>query len=172
MIADLAIENHTAIIETVAMQSSSQPHDVLSNIRVNADNQCGESQALITGTKNEAEALRARSKNFAIRVVKLFKALPRRQDAYVIGKQLLRSGTSVAANYRAVCRARSRAEFVAKMGVVVEETDETLFWLEIMAETEIIPAERLAALSTEAGELLRIFSASRKTAAQSGKSEA
>lgn len=111
-----------------------------------------------------AEILRSRTKAFAIRIVKLFRALPRRQDAYVVGKQLLRSGTSVAANYRAVCRARSRAEFIAKMGIVVEEVDETLFWLEIMSETEIMPTKRLNSLVAEAAELLRIFSSSRKTA--------
>jgi four helix bundle protein len=81
-----------------------------------------------------AEELKKRTKQFAIRIVRLFQALPRRDEARVIGKQVLRSGTSVAANYRAVCRARSKAEFVAKIGVVVEEIDETVFWLELLVE--------------------------------------
>ncbi len=76
------------------------------------------------------EELRERTKRFAIAVVRLFRSLPRTDEARVIGRQLLRSATSVAANYRAVCRARSKAEFIAKVGVVVEEADETVFWLE------------------------------------------
>ena len=80
----------------------------------------------------KAEAIRMRTKQFAIRVVNVFRALPRAPDAQTLGKQLLRSGTSVAANYRAVCRARSKAEFISRMGVVVEEADETVFWLELL----------------------------------------
>jgi four helix bundle protein len=76
---------------------------------------------------SQAEQLRERTKQFAIRVVRLFRSLPKTDEAKVIGKQVLRSGTSVAANYRAVCRARSKAEFVARIGVVVEEADETVF---------------------------------------------
>jgi four helix bundle protein len=74
-----------------------------------------------------AEQLRERTKEFAIRVVRLFRSLPKTEEARIIGKQVLRSSTSVAANYRAVCRARSKAEFVAKIGTVVEEADETVF---------------------------------------------
>ncbi len=81
-----------------------------------------------------------------------------------MGRQLLRSGTSVAANYRAVCRARSRAEFVSKMAVVVQEADETLFWLELLVEVEILSAKRMKALITEATELLAVFGASLRTA--------
>ncbi len=77
---------------------------------------------------------------------------------------MLRAGTSVAANYRAVCRARSRAEFIAKMGVVVEEADETAFWLEFLVDTEIMRPKRIEALLTEASELLAIFAASVRTA--------
>ena len=79
-----------------------------------------------------SEELKKRTKQFAIRIIKLFRSLPRTEEARVIGKQMLRSGTSVAANYRAVCRARSRAEFIAKVGVVVEESDETVLWLELL----------------------------------------
>lgn len=88
------------------------------------------------------EQLRNRTKQFVIRIVKLFRALPKTDEARVLGKQVLRSGTSVAANYRAVCRARSKAEFISKMGIVVEEADETLFWLELLVETNIVTAER------------------------------
>ena len=80
----------------------------------------------------QAEELKARTMQFAIRIVRVFKGLPRGDEARIIGKQLLRSGTSVAANYRAVCRSRSRAEFISKMSVVVEEADETVFWLELL----------------------------------------
>ena len=81
-----------------------------------------------------------------------------------MGKQLLRSGTSVAANYRAVCRARSRAEFLAKMGIVIEEADETVFWLELLTESEIVRAGQMEQLIKEANELLAIFAASAQTA--------
>ena len=86
----------------------------------------------------------------------------------MIGYQLLRSGTSVAANYRAACRARSRADFVSKMGVVVEEADESVFWLEMLADTNVLPTSRLAALVREANELLAIFAASQLMAKQKG----
>ena len=88
---------------------------------------------------HQADALKDRTKRFAVRIVHLFRSLPRTEEARVIGKQLLRAGTSVAANYRAVCRARSKAEFVAKVGVVVEETDETAFWLEPLVDSNIVP---------------------------------
>ena len=111
-----------------------------------------------------AEELKKRTKQFAIRIVKLFRTLPRNEEARVIGRQLLRSGTSVAANYRAVCRSRSKAEFIAKVGVVVEEADETVLWLELLVDTEIIPEKRMIKLLDEANELLAIFAASQHTA--------
>jgi four helix bundle protein len=83
----------------------------------------------------DEKELKARTKNFALRVIKLVQALPRNMTADVLGKQLLRSATSVAANYRAACRARSQAEFVAKMSIVVEESDESLFWLELIGDS-------------------------------------
>src|SRR3989475_6564346 len=83
----------------------------------------------------QSEVLKERTKKFAIGIIKLFRMLPKTEEARVIGRQVLRCGTSVAANYRAVCRARSKAEFVAKMGIVVEEADETVFWLEMLADT-------------------------------------
>ena len=112
----------------------------------------------------EAQDLRERTKDFAIRIVRLFQALPKTDEARIIGKQLLRSGTSVGANYRAVCRARSRADFVAKAGIVIEEADETLFWLEVIRDVEILPAKRLLGLMEEADELIAIFIVSRQTA--------
>lgn len=111
-----------------------------------------------------ADELKLRTKKFALRVVKLFQALPRREDARTLGKQLLRSATSVAANYRAVCRSRSKAEFVARLGVVVEEIDETVFWMELLSESNIIRPQRLGDLQREANELLAIFATSQLTA--------
>jgi four helix bundle protein len=110
------------------------------------------------------EEVRARTKEFAIRIVRLFRSLPKTDEARTIGRQLLRSGTSVAANYRAVCRARSKAEFIAKIGVVVEESDETVFWLELLVDTGIVPKEKLSNLLKEANELVAIFAASQQTA--------
>ena len=112
----------------------------------------------------QAEELKKRSKQFALRVVKLFQALPRTYLARVLGRQLLRSATSVAANYRAVCRARSKAEFISKIGVVVEEIDESVFWLEFLVDAGIIAQSRMESLLKEATELLAIFAASQHTA--------
>jgi four helix bundle protein len=112
----------------------------------------------------QPEELRARTKQFAIRIVRLFRSLPKNDEARIMGKQLLRAGTSVAANYRAVCRARSRAEFISKIGVAVEEADETVFWLEILVETGIVPKARMEKLLAEANELLAILAASQRTA--------
>ena len=107
--------------------------------------------------------LKQRTKRFAVRIVTVFRSLPRSVDAQTLGKQLLRSATSVAANYRAVCRARSKAEFIAKMGVVVEEADETVFWIELLVETGVVPTTRIQDLLHEANELLAIFGASLRT---------
>ena len=107
--------------------------------------------------------LKQRTKKFGIRVVNLYRALPHRGEAEVIGKQLLRSGTSIGANYWAACRGRSRAEFAAKLGIVVEEADETVYWLELLGDTEVVPAARLKDIRKEAYELTAIFAAARKT---------
>ena len=101
--------------------------------------------------------LKDRTKQFALRVMRLYRALPRREEARIIGKQVLRSGTSVGANYRAACRVRSKAEFVAKLGIVLEEADETVFWLELLQESSLVSAEKLAPLVQEARELAAIF---------------
>lgn len=118
----------------------------------------------------QPERLRARTKQFAIRIVRLFRSLPKNDEARIMGKQVLRAGTSVAANYRAVCRARSRAEFISKIGVAVEEADETVFWLEILVETGIVPRVRMQKLLAEANELLAILAASQRTARAGGRS--
>jgi four helix bundle protein len=115
-------------------------------------------------TLDRAAELKSRTKAFAICIVRLYRSLPRSTDAQVLGKQLLRSGTSVAANYRAACRSRSKAEFISKMSVVLEEADETAFWLELMAETNTVASERTQPLLKESNELAAIFGASIRTA--------
>jgi four helix bundle protein len=110
------------------------------------------------------EELRDRTKAFAIRIVKLYRSLPRTADSQVVGKQLLRCGTSVAANYRAACRGRSRAEWMAKIGLVVEEADETVFWLEMLSDCDIVPSQRCQNILKEARELSAIFTATQHTA--------
>jgi four helix bundle protein len=112
------------------------------------------------------EQLRARTKVFAVRIVRLFRSLPPAIEAQVIGKQLLRCGTAVGANYRAACRARSRAEFVSKIGIVTEEADESGFWIELLSDLGIMKKELLEDLLNESRELTAIFSASRQTAKQ------
>jgi four helix bundle protein len=107
--------------------------------------------------KRDSETLKLRTKNFALRVLILYRSLPRTQEARILGTQPLRSSTSIGANYRAACRGRSRAEFVAKLGVVLEEADETVFWLELFQEGKIFPAEKLQDLVREANELVAIF---------------
>ncbi len=114
------------------------------------------------------EELRNRTKQFAVRIVKMVQMLPKSDVARVLGKQALRSGTSVAANYRAVCRARSRADFIAKLAVVTEEADETVFWLELLIDTGIVAKPRMENLLNEANELTRIFGSGVHTA-RSGK---
>ena len=101
--------------------------------------------------------LRIRTKQFALRIIRLYTALPKRTETQVIGKQMLRSGTSVGANYREAFRARSDAEFLAKLGICIQELDETTYWLELLIEGELMPSQRLEPLQIEADELLAIF---------------
>ena len=108
--------------------------------------------------------LKARTKQSALRVMKMVDALPRTIQGRTIAKQIIRSATSVAANYRAACRARSRAEFIAKIGVVEEEADESCFWLELIIDSGLLTEERIRPLLSEAGELVAIMAASRKSA--------
>jgi four helix bundle protein len=108
--------------------------------------------------------LKDRTKRFAVGIVLLSRELPTTLDGRTIGGQLIRCGTSVAANYRASCRARSRAEFIAKLGTVEEEADETLFWLELAIDTRLVSIDRARPLLKESDELTAIFVASLKTA--------
>ena len=113
---------------------------------------------------DRSEQLKKRTKQLALRVIHLFKAIPRGEEARIIGRQVLRSGTSVGANYRAACRARTSKEFVSKIRIVVEEADETVYWLELLVEAAIVTKRRLENLYVEANELLAIFAASQRTA--------
>ena len=111
-----------------------------------------------------ANQMQGRTKRLAVEVVRMFGRLPKTDEARVMGRPLLRAGTSVAANYRAACRAKSQADFIHKIGTVVEEADETLFWLELMESASVCSAASIKPLQLEADELLRIFSTSRNTA--------
>jgi four helix bundle protein len=109
------------------------------------------------------EALRKRTKSFALRIIKLIDALPNTRAGNVIANQLVRSATSVGANYRAACRGRSTAEFYSKLHIVLEEADECLFWLEIIQEAELLPLNKTGAIVQEANELTAIFAKSCQT---------
>lgn len=115
---------------------------------------------------NEQDML-DRTKYFALRIMNLVGALPRTVQGRAIANQLMRSGTSVAANYRAACRARSKAEFISKLGTVEEEADESSFWLELIIEGNLLSENKVRSLLTEAGELTAITASSKKTAARS-----
>lgn len=108
--------------------------------------------------------LKHRTKEFALRVIKLYSALPKSVEAQVIGKQILRSGTSVGAQYREACRARSNAEFISKMQSGLQELDETSYWLELLIGGSLVKADRLKSLQDEANQLTAIFVSSVKTA--------
>ncbi|MEZ6131907.1 MAG: four helix bundle protein [Planctomycetaceae bacterium] len=111
----------------------------------------------------QMEGLRDRTKQSALRVVRLYASLPQTTTAQVMGKQVLRSGTSVAANFREASRARSDAEFVAKLGIVEQELDESLLWFELLVESDIVPQAKLSDLIQEVDELLRIMVTAIKT---------
>jgi four helix bundle protein len=111
---------------------------------------------------NEQE-FKKRTKQLALRIIKLINSLPPTTTAQVIGKQVLRSGTSVGANYRAACRAKSTADLLHKLAIVEEEADETLYWLELLIEAEIIPAEKLNSLVQETNEITAMIVSSIKT---------
>jgi four helix bundle protein len=110
------------------------------------------------------EALRLLTKELALRVIRLHRQLPPSEEARVIGRQILRSATSVGANYRAVCRARSNNEYFAKLSICLEEADETLFWLELLSEAEILPVNRLTDLHHDYSRVVAILTTARKTA--------
>lgn len=118
---------------------------------------------------NQSE-LKERTKTFALRVVRLVNALDRGIASEVMGKQLLRAATSVGANYRAACRGRSRAEFIAKLGIVVEEADECGYWLELIVESGILNANRAEKIIKEADQLTAIFVSTIKSARKNRRS--
>jgi len=111
-----------------------------------------------------SQELKQRTKQFALRVLKVFAALPKRGEDYVLGKQLIRSGTSVGAQYREALRARSTAEFVSKLDSAQQEMEETIYWLELISELGLLSSKRLAPLMSEANELQAILVTSSKTA--------
>jgi four helix bundle protein len=115
------------------------------------------------GGKMDKQVFKDRTKKLALRVIRLTEALPNTRTADVIGKQLLRSGTSVGANYRAACRAKSPKDMINKLGTVEEEADEALFWMELLIEANIIKSNRLSDLMKEADEILAMTIASSKT---------
>ena len=114
---------------------------------------------------SKAELL-ARRKTFGLRILTLVDHLPRTMSGRAIGSQLVRSGTSIGANYRAACRSRSRAEFAAKLGIVAEEADETVYWLEMLRDAKLIPEGKLSELLKEANELTAIFTAGRRSSSR------
>ena len=108
--------------------------------------------------------LQKRTREFALRVIRMFSSLPKRTEAQVLGKQVLRSGTSIGANYREAHRGRSKAEFIAKIGDCHKELDETAYWLELLTESGLVSAAKLAALQDECQQLLAIFTSIAKKA--------
>jgi four helix bundle protein len=116
-----------------------------------------------------SDALKDRTKEFALRIIKLVGALPKTTSGRALGNQLVRSGTSVGANYRAACRARSPAEFVARIGTVEEEADETAFWLELIVDGKLLPEPRIRSLLDEANEIIAIMASSYISAARNAK---
>ena len=112
----------------------------------------------------DAELLKKRTKAYAVRVVRFICTLPRREPELTLGRQLLRAGTSVGANYRSACRSRSRADFISRMGIVEEECDESIYWMEMLIETSLVKEASLVDLMKEGEEILAIVVASIKTA--------
>ena len=111
----------------------------------------------------EGSALRERTKLFAIRIIRLYSALPKQTPAQIIGRQLLRSGTSVGAHYREAQRSRSRAEFISKIEVGIQELEESDYWIDLLIECAIVPADRLQGLKQELQELLAMLTSSART---------
>jgi len=118
---------------------------------------------VVCAPSNRTFDLKVRTKEFALQVIKLFRTLPRSEEGRVIGKQILRSGTSIGANYRAACRSRSKAEFISKISIVLEEADETVFWLELLLQSEMSSKIRIEGMLAEANELTSIFVSSLRT---------
>jgi len=118
-----------------------------------------------------AEVFKKRTKKFLVDNIKFFRTLPKTEEAKIIGRQLLRSSSSVGSNYSAACRARSKAEFHSKLSTVVEESDESVFWMEVLIEAEVVNQEAIDHLLKEGNEMLRVVSASRKTVSSNNKNQ-
>jgi four helix bundle protein len=117
---------------------------------------------VFSGKEEFVEDFKRRTKEFVLRSVRVFQALPKTEEAQILGKQFLRSASSTGANYRAACRARSKAEFYAKLSITIEEADESLFWMEILVESKTIPPNRLENLMQEVTEIVKVLSKARK----------
>ncbi len=111
----------------------------------------------------DKEELKNRTKQFALRIIKLVQSLPNTIEGRIIGKQIISAGTSVGANYRSACRGRSRAEFLSKLGIVEEEADESAFWLELIIEAKLLDLQRVNPLLQEANEIVAIIVSAKKT---------
>ena len=118
---------------------------------------------LSTSLRMDEQEFKGRTKRLALQVIKMVDTLPKRQPAQVLGHQLLRAATSVGANYRAACRGKSAADVIAKLGVVEEEADESVYWMELLVESGLTPADRLTDLVSEANEIVAMTVASIKT---------
>ena len=116
------------------------------------------------------DLMKERTQSFALRIIKLVESLPHTQTANIVGKQLLRCGTSVGANYRAACRGKSRADFISKLGIVEEEADEVIYWIEILIKSDLIKHSKVANLLDETNQILAIIVSSINTA-RGGKRE-
>lgn len=117
----------------------------------------------------EKSDLKERTKSFALKVIKVVEMLPKGRTADILGRQLLNAGTSVGANYRSACRAKSTADFISKMGIVEEEADETVYWMELLVEAGLVPKDDLISLLDEADQILAITVSSIKTARKGKK---
>lgn len=126
-------------------------------------------QSAFRNPQSNAPQLKGRTKKFALDVIRLVEGLPPSYAGQVIGRQLFRSGTSVGANYRAACRAKSVADFIAKMGIVEEEADECMYWMELLDETQLVPSVKLKALMAEADDIVAITVASISSAKENKK---
>jgi four helix bundle protein len=116
----------------------------------------------MTAKEEFIEKFKTRTKNFSLEAIQIFQKLPKNEEARIIGKQFLRSALSVGANYRAVCRARSKAEFFAKLSITVEEADEVVFWVEVLMESGIYNNTQIQNFGREGGEILAVLSTARK----------
>jgi four helix bundle protein len=128
------------------------------------NDECQQERVTHMTARHANKDLRERTKAFALRIVRMVSALPHSLVAHTIGGQILRSGTSIGAQYREACRSRSVAEFISKMESALQELDETAYWLELLADSGAIPPKRLVDLRQETEELIAIFTASVKTA--------